>query len=113
LCGCLWNYVFSSNRKSMITPQQKDWRSDFMDLLSTSNVYDHTNAKQRKFMTDFISTLLEETRKETKAEVVELAESMFHDERPLDVFTGEPVETYGYEQTHNNALKGLITHLTN
>jgi hypothetical protein len=44
--------------------QQKDWRSDFMDLLSTSNVYDHTNAKQRKFMTDFISTLLEKTQKD-------------------------------------------------
>jgi hypothetical protein len=34
--------------------QQKDWRSDFMDLLSTSNIYDHTNAKQRKFLIDFI-----------------------------------------------------------
>jgi hypothetical protein len=25
-----------------------------MDLLSTSNIYDHTNAKQRKFLIDFI-----------------------------------------------------------
>lgn len=40
-----------------------------------------------------------------KEELLEKINKLYQDERPVDCIDGEtPVETYGYEETHNNAL---------
>lgn len=45
--------------------------------------------------------------------VNDILDGLFQDERPVDCIDGEtPVETYGYEETHNNALK-QAKHLIN
>jgi hypothetical protein len=36
---------------------------------------------------------------------------LFEDERPVDPLTGDPVETYGYEVTHNCALTIAINNI--
>jgi hypothetical protein len=45
---------------------------------------------------------------EYKQSLRESVEKLYKNERPLDVITGEPVETYGYEETHNQALKEVL-----
>lgn len=44
----------------------------------------------------------------------ERLKTQFQDEHPVDCIDGEtPVETYGYEETHNQALSDTISHYQN
>lgn len=66
-----------------------------------------TTINKKGFVNDFVSSqisLLEE--------VIKYAYSQMQDEHPVDCIDGEtPVETYGYEATHNQALKTVISYL--
>jgi len=45
-----------------------------------------------------------------KQRILKGIEKLYQDEYPVDCIDGEtPVETYGYEETHNGALKQVIT----
>lgn len=48
------------------------------------------------------------------ADLREKIVELYQDEHPVDCIDGEtPVETYGYEATHNQALKQVLDLLTN
>lgn len=45
-----------------------------------------------------------------EGELIKKIEKLYQDEHPVDCIDGiTPVETYGYEETHNRALKQVIT----
>ncbi len=55
---------------------------------------------------DFVKNLLTSQREN----LVQQVEGLFQDEHPVDCIDGEtPVETYGYEATHNAALRAVLT----
>lgn len=51
-----------------------------------------------------IKRLLATQRNNLLAELLEEIDSLKQDERPIDPETGSRVETYGYEENHNQAL---------
>ncbi len=50
--------------------------------------------------------VLEVVKEHTEA-IIKIGEDLMKDTHPME--DGVPVETYGYEETHNNALKDFIT----
>tara|TARA_R110000868_G_C10925066_1_gene765954 strand:+ start:534 stop:842 length:309 start_codon:yes stop_codon:yes gene_type:complete len=60
-----------------------------------------------EFRQDYKDKLLNTVKQEIKNAITEAFKETSverKDERPLDPFTNEPVETYGYEETYNSAL---------
>lgn len=54
--------------------------------------------------TDKVMQLFATQRNNLLAELLEEIDSLKQDERPTDPETGSRVETYGYEENHNQAL---------
>ncbi len=63
----------------------------------------------KKTFQQILDSELEQCRKDTVNKIREEIKNLYQDTRPLDVITGEPVETYGYEETHNQALKQALS----
>ena len=58
---------------------------------------------------DYWLNLLNEELEKERQKMIGYIEALFQDEHPVDCVDGvTPVETYGYEETHNNALKQVI-----
>lgn len=63
-----------------------------------------SNARYNQALQD-VKEKLPEILKIIREEV----EKLYQDEHPVDCIDGEtPVETYGYEETHNQALKQVL-----
>jgi E3 ubiquitin-protein ligase DOA10 len=62
--------------------------------------------KLREILAKELPILQEKTITQYKKELVEKINKLYQDTNPVEIINDErvPVETYGYEETHNNAL---------
>lgn len=67
----------------------------------------------REEVLSFIQSEIDLAKEEERKEIVDNLKKFFENEHPVDCIDGvTPVETYGYEKTHNNALQLAINLIT-
>lgn len=74
---------------------------------STDGSLYSSNSTRRRRIKSFIIKAYECGRKSRDGEIIEMLYGMMKDEYPTE--DGVPVETYGYEETHNKALLSAIS----
>jgi hypothetical protein len=94
----------------MTNNKQRWWEDRFKELAQRLNLREETvsGVDEQALVLNLILEIESQTERRYAERVRGEINKLLQDERPTDVFTGEPVETYGYEATHNQALKQVL-----
>jgi hypothetical protein len=86
--------------KDKLKQEAREELSKIMTWIKVQPHEDYTDA-----IINLLEKELDKVSQAKEKEFEEILNSLRLDESPRDPFTGEAVETYGYETTHNQALK--------
>lgn len=89
---------------------KEEIRNRFEKNVASGEIFDYEKNEISQDIITFIQSETDLAVAEERKRIVEEVEKLYQDESPVDCTDGEtPVQTYGYEETHNQALKAVLS----